>query len=138
MSSRSLDDLDSRFRPLADKFLVACAWADLPVTIICTLRTGAEQAQAVAQGNSWTQHGKHLPQQPEGKALAMDVCPTWILRKGVRDWAPTHPDWWKIGKIAQGIGLRWGGDWHDQGPSPVGQPRGSWDPGHVEYREPDV
>lgn len=132
MASRSLDDLDPRVRPLVDKLLAEAEAASIPLTVITTLRSQAEQDHAVAVGRSWTRHSKHLPQPPLGKALAVDVVPTHLMSQP--NWAPTDPAWWIVAKIGIGLGLRSGMDWHDQGLPSVGQTRQAWDPGHLEWK----
>lgn len=130
MASRSLDDLDSRLRPLAEQVISDCESAGVPVTIITTLRSEAEQADEIARHQSWTAHSKHLPQPPEGKSLAIDLAPTACLDKP--DWAPTDPTWWTIAMAGVRLGLRSGMDWSGAGLPPVGQPRPFWDAGHLE------
>lgn len=104
--SRNLDDLDLRLRPLADQ-LIARANAEVcPVTVITTLRTPQAQAQAVADGVSWTLHSLHLPQPPEGKSLAIDIAPTELIP--TKGWSPSSPLWAQIGAIGQELGLKWG------------------------------
>ena len=41
--------------------------------------------------------------------LAFDLAPTRLLRKP--GWDPKNPLWSKIGRIAESIGLEWGGRW---------------------------
>jgi hypothetical protein len=131
MASRNLNDLDARLRPLADQWIAACEALGVPVTIITTLRTSVEQHHAVETGVSWTLHSKHLPQPPEGKSLAIDLCPTELLTE--KGWAPASPLWWTLARCALDLGLRSGMDWHGVGLPLVGQVRPSWDPGHAEY-----
>lgn len=134
--SVSLDDLDSRFRPLADRLLAALAAAGFPARVTYTLRTLAAQEVAKAQGRSKTIKSKHLPQPPDGKSLAIDVCPECLI--GMVNYAPLDPRWWKVGEIGKALGLRWGGQWDRPAPPPVGQPFTDreflWDPGHFEMR----
>lgn len=133
MPSRSFDDLDSRFKPYAEA-LVQEIEVHFPVTVICTLRSLAEQMAALKAGTSWTRHSLHLPQPPEKKALAIDLCPRDLLI--VKGWGPTDPKWWMISTIAVRMGMRSGMDWHDVGLPDVGQIRPAWDPGHCEYVSP--
>ncbi len=131
MPSTSLDDLDPRFRPLAEQWITGCWAAGVPVRIIDTLRTHPEQERDIASGVSWTEHSKHLPQPPDEKSLAMDLCPEEYL--AMKNWNPTGAHWWTVASIAVSLGLRSGMDWHGQGLPPVGQVRPSWDPGHAEF-----
>lgn len=130
MSSRSLDDLDSRFRPLAEELLAKSAAAGIHLTVICTLRSVHEQELAVRSGVSWTLRSLHLPQPPEDKSLAIDVCPTRLLTE--KNWAPLSPLWWVVAEIGVGIGLTSGMDWNHQGLPPVGESRPKWDAGHFQ------
>ncbi len=142
MASRKLEDLDSRFRPIAEKVIQQCHDAGVQVTVITTLRNLDEQKSAVAHGVSWTLNSKHLPQPPENKSLAVDLCPTELLIRASqpaatpyeKQWSPEHPDWWVIATIGVGLGLRSGMDWRDIGLPEVGTMRPNHDPGHLEYR----
>ncbi len=132
MASRNLDDLDSRFRPIAESVIADCLSAGVPVTIITTLRSSAEQAHAVATGVSWTLHSLHLPQPPDGKSLALDLAVTEYL--AMKNWNPVGEKWWVIARSAVARGLRSGMDWHSVGLPPTGTTRPSWDPSHMEMR----
>lgn len=123
MAEKSLDDLASYFRPLAEALINQCRASGVEVTIIDTLRTTAEQTVKIAQGVSWTNNSKHLPQPPEMLSEAIDICPTEYLT--MKLWNPSGRLWSFIGAIGRGKGLRWGGDF-------PGHP----DPGHFEYRHP--
>ncbi len=138
--STSLDDLDSRFRPLAIRLLGDLAAAELPSKVTYTLRSPQAQAVAVSRGRSTTMKSKHLAQPPEGKSLAIDICPECLI--GRPNYAPEDPRWWKVGEIGKALGLRWGGQWSRTAPPPVGMPRYPtkeenagflWDPGHFEF-----
>ncbi len=120
------------FLPLAEGLIAECDKAGVPVRVITTLRLEAEQAQAVRNGVSWTMKSMHLPQPPEGKSKAIDICPLVLLE--TKNWSPKHPLWWTIGEIGQKLGLRWGGDWAGVGPSAIGAIRSKWDPGHFELK----
>lgn len=125
--SRALDDLSPRFRPLAFEFLARLTEAHIQVLITFTLRTAAEQAEAVRTGHSQVAHSKHQ----DGDA--MDVVPySQFLLKGddKLQWDTSDPVWPKIGAIAERLGLRWGGRFRPLNAQGVG-----WDPGHVEYVE---
>lgn len=134
MSSRNLRDLDSRFRPIAEQLIEDCDSLGVPVTIICTLRTLEEQKIALLHGTSWTTRSKHLPQEPEDKSWAIDLCPTSLLME--KGWAPKHPAWWVIAENAVARGLRSGMDWQGVGLPKMGTTRPSWDPGHCEWKGP--
>ena len=106
--SRRLDDLSDDFKPVAMAFLARLTEAGIHVLIVDTLRTPAEHQQNLANGTSWTTHSKHL----DGDA--MDVClyATWALHGSDKlQWDSGDPVWQRLGEIAEGLGLRWGGRW---------------------------
>lgn len=116
---RDLDALDPRFRAKAFEFLARCVEAQIPVLIVDTVRTIAEQKDAVARGVSKTLNSKHLT------GLAMDVCPFDQFQLHGPDklqWDTRDPVWARIGIIAEKCGLKWGGRWANP-----------YDPGHVEF-----
>lgn len=103
--SRALDDLSPRMRPLADRFLAKLMEARIPVMIVTTSRTQAEQVDAVKRGVSWTLNSKHLT------GDAIDVAPYDIYDLHGPDkaeWDEEDPIWLKIGAIGQACGLKWG------------------------------
>ena len=111
MASRELNDLDYRVKNKMMELLARASEAGIPLMIINTLRTPEEQAEYVAKGTSWTNNSRHLPQQPDGKSLAMDVCPYDQFQLHGPDklnWNDADPVWKTLGKIGQGLGLKWG------------------------------
>lgn len=109
--SRALNDLDVRIRFKCFEHLARCTEAKRPVMIIDTIRTLEEQKINVANGVSWTMNSMHLPQPPDGLALAYDICPYSIYQADGPDklnWDDSHPDWQIIGKIGENLGLKWG------------------------------
>ncbi len=89
-------------RPLA-KELLRQALLEFPVTVIETLRTPEQQAMNVKHGVSWTLHSKHLT------GDAIDIAPSEVLL--LKNWAPLHPHWERLGEIGESLGLEWGGRW---------------------------
>jgi peptidoglycan L-alanyl-D-glutamate endopeptidase CwlK len=123
--SRKLSDLSTRFRPLAVELIARCTEAQIPLMILDTLRTEAEQEENIKKGVSWTKNTKHLPQAPEMRAEAIDVVPYAMYQLNGPDklqWDANDPVWEKIGKIGESLGMVWGGRWkkrdmgHFQGP----------------------
>lgn len=115
---RDLDELASYFRPQVEAFINDCASAEVPIRVIDTGRTPAEQTQKLVQEVSWTNYSKHEPQPPEQKSEAVDVVPEAILEEHKSDWDPSNPLWLKIGEIGEKHGMRWGGRWpHHPDPS---------------------
>ena len=102
--SRALNDLDPQFRPLAVELIARVVEHGIAVMIVCTGRTAAEQAIAVATGHSWVEHSKHQD------GLAIDLCPfeTWALHGPDKlKWDTDDPVWPILGAIGQGLGLKW-------------------------------
>lgn len=118
MVSRSLDHLSERFRPLAFELLARCIEADIHVLIVCTRRDWEDHQKNLANGTSWTKVSKHLDgllyrQAPTGSD-AIDICPFLIWQLHGLDklqWSADDPVWTKLGRIGEGLGLRWGGRW---------------------------
>lgn len=123
----SITELASYVQPLCEEFFSRAQAAGIPLTLIDTGRTPTEQEQKLADGVSWTTHSKHLPQPPEGKSEAFDVCPKeYLLMKG---WNPGGPLWAELGAIGEKLGLFWGGRW-------THIDNGKGDPGHFQYIPP--
>lgn len=124
----SLDTLDPCFKPLAMAFLARTVEARIPLVIVNTRRTAAEQAAEVAAKQSWVTHSLHQD------GLAMDVAPyeTYQIHGGNKlAWDTTDPVWLLLGAIGEGLGLRWGGRFHPINDKGIGK-----DPGHFEYVPP--
>lgn len=118
---RKLDSLDPRFKPLAMELIARCAESHLPVFIINTRRTAAEQAEMLRRGVSWVQHSLHE------QGLAIDVAPylQYQLHGSSKlNWDANDPAWLSIGTIAERLGCKWGGRWKVR------------DLGHIEYAVP--
>ena len=121
---RDLDSLDPRFLPLAMALLARCVEARIPVLIVNTRRTDAEQADAVARGVSWVARSKHQD------GLAIDIVPYSIftLHGDVKlEWDTSDRVWLTIGRLGEALGLRWGGRFRPINTIGVGK-----DPGHFE------
>ena len=100
--SRALHDLSDTFRPLACELLARCVEAKIPVMIIDTLRTEAEQADNIAKGVSGD---------------AIDIAPYAVFDIGGRNelqWDSDADVWTQIGAIGESVGLRWGGRWEQR------------------------
>ena len=114
----SLDSLDPVFKPLAFALLARLTEARIPVVIVNTRRTDAEQETAIAQGVSWVKRSKHQD------GLAIDIAPyeTYSIHGGNKlEWSADDPIWLRIGQIGESVNLRWGGRWKQA------------DMGHFEY-----
>ena len=124
---RSLDELASYFRPLAEALIDKANAQGLNVIIQDTGRTADEQTIKLATGVSWTTKSKHLPQPPEGKSEAIDLVPRACM--ALKNWGPGDQRWKQLGAIGEALGLRWGGRWRNLN-------GGYGDPGHFEYVHP--
>jgi len=108
-------------RPKAFELVARAVEAGIPVLIVDTVRTEAEQKENVAKGVSWTMNSKHLPRLNRGvhsfqtaddaKADAIDLCPYDQFQLHGPDklkWDEKDPAWQKLGAIGEKIGLKWG------------------------------
>jgi len=119
--SRALDDLAPSFRPLAFELLARCVEAGIPVLVVDTLRTDAEQAINIARKASWVVRSRHQD------GLAIDIVPYSVFDAHGADklmWNAGDPIWQKVGALGEALGLRWGGRWKQR------------DMGHFEIVEP--
>jgi peptidoglycan L-alanyl-D-glutamate endopeptidase CwlK len=128
--SRALDDLAPGFRDEVFELLARLCEAGVPVMVIDTLRTKAEQEVNLRTGASRTMQSKHLPD-ANGYARAIDLCPYAIYQAAGKDkllWE-THEivdgkevwrrEWRAIGDQAKALGLIWGGTWKWLDPSHI-------------------
>lgn len=106
----------------------------IPVLIYCTYRSPEEQWLLYEQGRTkpgkivtWTRKGKHNAQDGQGRpaSRAFDCVPL-ISGKALWNDREKYID---LGRIGAEIGLRWGGDW-DQDGKPF--ERGEYDSPHFE------
>lgn len=114
----SLDSLDPVFKPLAFALLARLVEARIPVVIVNTRRTTAEQQANLAKGVSWVAHSKHQD------GLAIDLAPFAVYDEhggNKLQWDERDPLWLRIGQIGESVNLRWGGRWQQK------------DMGHFEY-----
>lgn len=121
--SRRLDDLSPAFKPLACLFLARLVEARIPVVIVDTLRTKAEQEANIRNGVSWTTNSRHLT------GDAIDVCPfeEYALNgRNKLNWDSTNAVWDRIAAIAESCGLVSGHRWKQK------------DSGHVEMPRPAI
>jgi len=88
---------------MAVAFLYAARAAGISLNIIETLRSRKDQDHYLAIGTSWRKDSLHL------RGLAIDVAPLELLK--LKNWAPAHPLWARLGEIGESAGLRWGGRW---------------------------
>lgn len=111
--SKSLTDLCSCIYPkIAELLRKANADLGFSMVIVGTGRTPDEQEINLRLGVSWTKRSKHLPQPGCGKSHAADVAPYHLTQ--LKNWAPNHPDWQRLGELGELLGLSWGGRWKHQ------------------------
>jgi hypothetical protein len=90
-------------------FLDLCGAIGFPLAVIETRRDLERQRYYKAHGVSRTLKSSHLPQEPNGLSLAVDVCPKpYLVIKG---WAPGAPLWLELTEAARDLGLACGADW---------------------------
>lgn len=127
--NRSLDDLNLEFRTLLQKFIIECQNVGVKVLIYNTLRTKEEQYALYLQGrapvkkvnearkkaglppisSSENRVVTNLRDSPHCHGLAADFVP---VVDGKVVWND-HKLWAICGKIAERVGLEWGGSWKD-------------------------
>lgn len=125
MPRRDLNALVPDFRVKVFELLARATEAGVPVLIINTLRTDAEQAEAIRTGHSKVLRSKHQD------GLAIDICPYEVFQMHGPDklaWVAPSDTWRTLGRIGEALGLRWGGRF-----TPLGRDGIGWDPGHFEY-----
>jgi hypothetical protein len=123
--SRLLKDLNPMMRGKAVELLARLTEANIPVIIVCTLRSYEEHQKDLANGTSKITLSMHLPGKMRGRSFdgsdAIDICPYSIYNlhgSNKLQWDSTDPVWDKIGIIGEALKLRWGGRWkspHDPG-----------------------
>lgn len=105
---RRLDSLDPRFKPFAIELIARLIEAAIPVVIINTRRTQAEQDAAKASGHSWVTRSRHQD------GLAIDLVPYDAFQAHGPDkllWNAADPVWATMGEVGEKLGLTWGGRW---------------------------
>jgi peptidoglycan L-alanyl-D-glutamate endopeptidase CwlK len=117
MPSRRIEDLCPEAQILCLQFQEDAKGAGYDVVIICTWRSPAEQIQAYKDGKSKRIHGPHNYVDANGHpaSRAFDFC---VLINGKITWSTSldndkdgAPDYEELGKIGEGLGLEWGGNW---------------------------
>lgn len=109
--SRSMTDLDPRFRDKFQAVLDACKKRGVNLLVTCTRRTMKEQAALYAQGR--TAPGRVVTYAKPGSSahnygLAMDVVP---IVGGKAVWNAKDPAWQVYGEEVKKAGLEWAGGW---------------------------
>lgn len=121
INSRKLEDLHTKVQPLCQAFIDKCKEQGINVLITCTLRDAEYQNSLYKIGR--TVKGQNpKPSKPMGDTVtnakggqsmheykcAWDFVP--LDAKGKADWGNTKA-FEACGKIAQSLGIEWGGSW---------------------------
>jgi hypothetical protein len=152
MPSRDLKDalpeLVAAYERVKKVFEATCVGYQL--LPICTYRSPAEQKIAFDAGTSDKDGTRNLSKHNHHPSRAMDVR---IVRKNPKGMPASHIDdllkakkfdpvlhvslYWNFGLLAQRNGLRWGGDWNDNGLPVIPDPNEKLnDVYHIELRGP--
>lgn len=119
----ALDLLHPDFRALVVLFLARCAERRIPIVLVETWRSKEAHEEDVKNGRSWVKKSKHenIVQRRLGDitltdpaALAIDVAPYETYRLHGDDkvnWNADDPVWQSLGKLGEGVGMKWGGRW---------------------------
>ena len=110
INSRKISDLHPVVARKCQDFIDKCEAAGIDVIITSTLRTMEEQAALYAQGR--TKAGPIVTNAKPGQSwhnwgCAFDFVP---IKNGKADWNNIMT-FGKCGKIAESVGLEWGGRW---------------------------
>lgn len=110
-NSRKLEDLHPTVQKLCAEFIEKCKQIDINVTITSTYRDNSYQNDLYAQGR--TKPGKIVTKAKGGQSMhnwkvAFDFVP--LDKAGKADWNNTKA-FEACGKVAQSVGLEWGGSW---------------------------
>lgn len=113
--SRSLQDLSPEARAKCIEFQARARAAGIDVLVYHTFRTEAEHAELWAQGRTkpgpkvtWTKTSRHMVRDKNGKP-ASDAWDCVPMINGKTAWN-AKKEYLTLGKIAQELGLRWGGN----------------------------
>lgn len=110
-SERNIQTLNKKVQPLARKLIETAVDQGIYVKIICGRRTYEEQDELYAQGR--TAPGNIVTKAKGGQSnhnfgTAFDIG---IFDKSGKTYLDESPDYAKVGKIGEALGLEWGGDW---------------------------
>jgi peptidoglycan L-alanyl-D-glutamate endopeptidase CwlK len=105
--SRKIEDLIPEMQELYAKFQARMAQEGVYFIVTATYRPQEVQDKLYNQGRTelgnivtWTRQSKHT------ERVAFDIA---ILKNGKITWSPR--DYTIVGKIAEEVGLEWGGSW---------------------------
>jgi peptidoglycan L-alanyl-D-glutamate endopeptidase CwlK len=127
INSRDIEELKPEFKTKVLEWLALCRAAQINLKIISTYRDNEYQNFIYASGR--TRAGQILTRARGGQSLhnqrlALDFC---IMRGAKIDWANVG-EYERAGKLAESIGIKWGGRFRNARGRPVG------DFGHIEFK----
>jgi len=136
---RGIEKLHPAIKAKAERLLALCKEADLPVLITETLRTREEQDALYAKGRtvpgpivSWARGTEY--ESPHQWGVAFDFC------KNVKGKEYDDAKFFEaVGKLAESIGLTWGGRWEKKPDRPHLQDTAlEWKTLKAKYGTPDA
>jgi peptidoglycan L-alanyl-D-glutamate endopeptidase CwlK len=139
MASRRIEDLTPSMQEKVQRWLDLVASAGIPLLISCTYRSPEEQEALYLQGRepldvvnaarekvglylltsaenrivTKVRHSKHTDRKALDFVILKNGRATWDLKADVN--ADGAPDYEQAGRLAQEVGLVWGGDWNGNG-----------------------
>ena len=110
-SEKNIAGLNSKVQPLARELIETATEQGIHVKVICGNRTYEEQDDLYAQGRS--KGGSIVTKARGGQSMhnfgtAFDIG---IFSKDGKEYLGESPDYAKVGKIGEALGLEWGGSW---------------------------
>ena len=110
-SEKNIKTLNPKLQPIARKLIEEATGQGIHVKIICGNRTYEEQDDLYAQGRS--KDGNIVTKARGGQSMhnfgtAFDIG---IFSADGKKYLGESPDYKKVGKIGEMLGLEWGGDW---------------------------
>lgn len=121
MSDRlnSLGLCNPTFRALLVELLARLAEHGIPVMLLETWRDATRQAKLRSEGRSWVSFSDHQHETDDGRpsSRAADLAPYSEYKLHGADkleWSGEDPVWERIGTVAEGVGLKWGGRWRQR------------------------
>jgi peptidoglycan LD-endopeptidase CwlK len=110
-SEKNIAGLNPKLQPLARRLVETATEQGIHVKIICGNRTYEEQDDLYAQGRS--KDGNIVTKARGGQSMhnfgtAFDIG---IFDASGKKYLGESPDYRKVGKIGEALGLEWGGDW---------------------------
>jgi peptidoglycan L-alanyl-D-glutamate endopeptidase CwlK len=114
INSRSLNELVPIVKQKVEELIALCNDEGIDLLVTSTYRDNESQAALYAQGRTAMGHivtNANAGDSFHNYRCAVDVVP---LKNGKPVWGTKGDDgelWQKIGKIGEGVGLEWAGNW---------------------------